>query len=200
MLISQPSAPHEYTPTSAPSRRGPRLQHGLRVHEGAAVELWAQYCASTLSPDDEEDEQERLEAPDRHGVHGDEPQLAARHRAALRVGASCPEIRHWSQPGERRCCSMGARTLALQRCSCWGHSSASQPPAAAAAAAAAALAARQSSRIAAAESPETLGSDPWNSSLNRTLLYSVQYSFWQAAEGSASSSSRIQVTTEFFLG
>eukprot|EP01049_Picozoa_sp_SAG25_P004395 SAG25_NODE_275_length_10545_cov_4.715968_5_plen_64_part_00 len=32
------------------------------------------------------------------------------------------------------------------------------------------------------------------------LLYSVQYSFWQAAEGSASSSSRIQVTTEFGYG
>jgi hypothetical protein len=44
--------------------------------------------------------------------------------------------------------------------------------AAAAAAAAAALAARQNSRIAAAES-ETLGSDPWNSSLNKTLLYTA---------------------------
>ena len=40
----------------------------------------------------------------------------------------------------------------------------------------------------------------YRTSVFQILLYSVQYSFWQAAEGSASSSSRIQVTTEFFLG
>jgi hypothetical protein len=37
-------------------------------------------------------------------------EVGAESSAALRVGASCPEIRHWSRPGERRCCSMGARS------------------------------------------------------------------------------------------
>eukprot|EP01047_Picozoa_sp_COSAG01_P002982 COSAG01_NODE_84_length_27672_cov_60.966344_26_plen_102_part_00 len=45
-----------------------------------------------------------------------------------------------------------------------------------------------------------LGSTVLSISDFHILLYSVQYSFWQAAEGSASSSSRIQVTTEFGYG